>query len=157
MRLNGDLVGLDALSYRQQVHDMCADRDIWRSLVSLDVNGFRNACHARAPHLPQPESDWQALYIMHLARMRMLHISPGQRRYSEHWLREIAPKARIAAAVGIAVKARNADSAERAQHVQAAMSEAVIEAVKDGVDIESEVPEVHRRMKLARAKIVRGP
>jgi len=36
------------------------------------------------------------------------------------------------------------------------MSEAVIDAVKAGVDIESEVPEVHQRMKLARAKIVRA-
>jgi len=155
MRLNGNVVGLDAVSFRQHVQDMVNDRDIWRCLLSLDVNGFRNATRAPAPHLPQPESDWQALYVMHLSRVRMLHISPQQKRYSEHWLREIAPKTRIAAAVGIAVKARNAESAERASDVQAAMSEAVIAAVKEGIDIEIEVPEVHRRMKLARAKIVR--
>jgi len=154
MRLNGSLVGLGADDYRQQVHNICADRDIWRSLVALDINGFRNATRARAPYLPQPESDWQALYIMHLARVRMLHLSPQQKRYSEHWLREMAPKTRIAAAVGIAVRARNAGSVERAAQVQAAMSEAVLEAVKAGVDIETEVVEVHRRMKLARQKIV---
>jgi hypothetical protein len=156
MRINGSLVGLDAVAYRQQLHDMCADRDIWRSLTALDISGFRNACYERAPHLPQPESDWEALHIMHLARVRMQHLSPQQKRYSEHWLREIAPRTRVAAAVGIAVKARSDESAEWARHVEMAMSEAVVEAVKDGVDIESEVSEVHRRMKLARSKVVRG-
>jgi len=155
MRLPTELVGLDAVSYKQQVHNMCADRDIWRSLVSLDINSFRNACYERAPHLPQPENDQQALYIMHLARTHMLHISPQQKRYSQHWLREREPKTKIVPAVGIAVKARSLESWRRAADVQVAMSEAVLLAVKDGVDIESEVPEVHRRMKLARAKIVR--
>ena len=153
MQIDRRLVDLDADAYRRQVQDMANDREIWRSIVALDITRFRNACYARAPHLPQPEDDWQALHVMHLARVRMNSISPQQKRYSEHWLRELASKTRIAAAVGIAIKAWSIENKERAFHVQSAMSEAVIQAVKDGVDIETEIPEVHYRMKIARSKI----
>lgn len=156
MRLAPALVSMGADEYRNHVRDMVADRDLWRSILALDISGFRNACFARAPHLPQPESDWQALHVMHLARTHMVHISPQQKRYSEHWLRELQNKTRIAAAVGIAVKASKAENRERAAHVQAAMSEAVVQAVKDGVDIELEVSEVHRRMRIARRRIHKG-
>lgn len=156
MRLSPDMVSMGADEYRNHVRDMVNDRDLWRSILALDIDGFRKAAYARAPHLPQPESDWQALHVMHLARTQMVHISPQQKRYSEHWLREIAGKTRIAAAVGIAVKASKAENRERAAHVQAAMSEAVIQAVKDGVDIDLEVPEVHRRMRIAKRKIHRS-
>ena len=90
---------------------------------------------------------------MHEARIRMLRISPQQKRYSEHWLRELANKTRVAAAVGIAIKPFKAEYAQRAADMRHEMSEAVLVAVRDGVNIESEVPEVHRRMAAAKQKI----
>lgn len=155
MRVMADLVGLDAVDYQRTVHNMASDRDLWRSLVALDIDGFRKACQARAPHLPQPESDWQALQIMHLARIQMKAISPQQKRYSEHWLREWENKTRVVAAVGIAIKAFRPENAERAAQVQAAMSDAVLLAVKDGVDLNLETAEVIRRMSVARKKVHR--
>jgi hypothetical protein len=109
---------------------------------------------ATAPHLDQPESDWQALHIMHMARVRMQHLSPQQKRYSEHWLRDLKGKTRIAAAVGIAVKPRSGDSRERARDVTFAMGEAVLLAIKDGVDIDLEAPEVRKRMASARLRLL---
>jgi hypothetical protein len=156
MRVSFDMVTLDADAYRRHVDLMRHQQEVLRCLIALDVAGIRRVWKNIAPHLDQPESDWDALRTMHEARIRMARISPQQKRYSEHWLRDLENKTKIAAAVGIAVKALGGDNVERANQVQAAMSEAVIVAVRDGVDIENEVPEVHRRMKIAKLKIYRG-
>jgi hypothetical protein len=126
---------------------------VLRCLIALDIPGIRRVWKQMAPHLDQPESDWDALRTMHEARVRMLRISPQQKKYSEHWLRELESKTRIAAAVGIAIKAFKSENTQRARDLQGEMAEAVLLAVRDGVNIESEVPEVHRRMAAARQRI----
>jgi hypothetical protein len=153
MRVAPETVAMNGEQYRQHIELMRHQREVLRCLLALDIPGIRKVWKEMAPHLDQPESDWDALRAMHEARVRMLRISPQQKRYSEHWLRELESKTRIAAAVGIAVKAFKSENTERARDVQAAQVEAVLVAVKDGVDIEAEVPEIHRRMKLARQKI----
>lgn len=156
MRINGDLVGLKAEDYRRKIDLLRYEFEILRCLLELDIAGIRKVWKEMSPHLDQPESDWQTLRIMHEARIRMRNISPLQKRYSEHWLRELESKTRIAAAVGIIVKSLSKAGAGRAQDVQAEMSEAVVQAVKDGVDIELEVKETHARMARARQRIIRS-
>lgn len=56
---------------------------------------------------------------------------------------------RDAWAVGIAVRSRS-DSFERALQTRMAMELAVKHAIKDGVDIATETPELKRRLALAR-------
>ena len=149
MRVDPGMVSMDAGAYRQHLELMRHQREILRCLTQLDVAGMRRVWREMAPHLDQPESDWDALRTMHEARVRMSTLSPQQKRYSEHWLRELRHRTRIAAAVGIAVKAAKEENRQRASDAQAEMSLAVLDAVRDGVDIETEVAEVHRRMKLA--------
>ena len=153
MQVASKMVAMNGEEYRQHVELMRNQREVLRCLIALDIPGIRKVWKQMAPHLDQPESDWDALRTMHEARIRMLRISPQQKRYSEHWLRELENKTRIAAAVGIAIKAFKAENAQRARDLQGEMAEAVLLAVRDGVNIESEVPEVHRRMAAAKQKI----
>jgi hypothetical protein len=153
MQVTSEMVALNGEEYRHYLETRRYEREILRCLIALDVPGIRKVWKQMAPHLDQPESDWDALRTMHEARMRMLRISPQHKRYSEHWLRELESKTRIAPAVGIAIKAFKTENAQRARDVQGEMAEAVLVAVRDGVSIENEVPEVHRRMKLARQKV----
>jgi hypothetical protein len=155
MRIAPETVAMSGEEYRQHVDLMRHQQEVLRCLLALDIPGIRKVWKEIVPHLDQPESDWDALRAMHEARVRMLRISPQQKRYSEHWLRELESKTRIAAAVGVAVKALNSEIVERARDVQSAQVEAVLAAVKDGVDIEAEVPELHRRMKIARQSVYR--
>lgn len=149
MRVLPEAVSLGADDFRRHRDLLRHQREILRCLVALDVAGIRRVWKEMAPHLDQPESDWDALRTMHEARIRMEKLSPEQKRYSEHWLREMKNKTKIAAAVGIAVKALRGEDRERAANIQAAMSEAVLVAIKDGVNIETEIAELHRRMKAA--------
>ncbi len=153
MRINGELVKLDGKTYREHVELMHHQREILRCLTVLDIAGMRKVWREMSPHLDQPESDWDALHTMHEARVRMATISPQQKRYSEHWLREHKSKTRVAVAVGIICKSLSKAGADRARDVQHEMSEAVRLAVRDGVDIEVEVEETHARMKRARQKV----
>lgn len=153
MRVAANTVAMSGEEYRQHVELMRHQREILRCVSALDVAGIRKVWKEMAPHLDQPEDDWTALRTMHEARVRMLHISPQGKRYSEHWLRELRHKSRIVAAVGIAIKAMRPENRQRALDVQAAMADAVLLAIKDGVDIEAEVAEVHRRMAVARRKV----
>jgi hypothetical protein len=155
MRIAPQTVAMNGEQYRQHIELMRHQQEVLRCLLALDIPGIRKVWKEMAPHLDQPESDWDALRAMHEARVRMLRISPQQKRYSEHWLRELESKTRIAAAVGVAVKAFKSENIERARDAQSAQVEAVLMAVKDGVNLEAEVAEVHRRMKLAKAKITR--
>lgn len=154
MQLNGKLVSLDAADYRRQIEHMRYEREILRCLIELDVSGIRKLWREMAPHLDQPENDWQALRTMHEARVRMKHISAQQKRYSEHWLREHKEKTMIVNAVGIMVKSLSGSGADRASDIQSEMGEAVLRAINDGVDIEAEVPELHARMKAARERFL---
>jgi hypothetical protein len=155
MRVAPEMVAMNGEQYRQHVDLMRHQQEVLRCLLALDIPGIRKVWKEMAPHLDQPESDWDALRAMHEARVRMHRISPQQKRYSEHWLRELESKTRITAAVGIAVKAFKSENAERARDMQSAQVEAVLLAIKDGVDIEANVPEIHRRMKLARQRVAK--
>jgi hypothetical protein len=155
MRINGELVKLDGKTYREHVELMHHQREILRCLTVLDITGMRKVWREMSPHLDQPGSDWEALHIMHEARVRMATISPQQKRYSEHWLREHKSKTHIAAAVGIIVKSMSSAGRERARDVQGEMSEAVLLAVRDGVDIEHEIAEMHDRMMRAKQRVIR--
>jgi hypothetical protein len=153
MRINGELVKLDGKTYREHVELMHHQREILRCLTVLDIAGMRKVWKEMSPHLDQPESDWDALHTMHEARVLMKTLSPQQKCYSEHWLREHKNKMRVAAAVGIIVKSMSNAGRERARDVQHEMSEAVLLAIRDGVDIEHDVPELHQRMKRARQRV----
>src|SRR3972149_4065810 len=118
-------------------------------LIDLDVNGMRRLHAEASPHLPQPETDDEVLCTMHLARTKMdKHLSPFLRRYSEDWLRERAKKGRVVSAVGIIVSSLSSGpkTKERVLSTQHEVSESVNQAVKDGVNLETEVPEVRQRM-----------
>jgi hypothetical protein len=153
MRILPEMVAMNGEQYRAHVELLCNQREILRCLTVLDIPGIRKVWSQMAPHLDQPESDWVALRTMHEARIRMERLSPQQKKYSEHWLRELKNKTKTAAAVGIAIKPFKADNAQRVRDLQGEMAEAVLLALREGVNIESEVPEVHRRMKLARQKV----
>ena len=136
MQIASEMVALSGEEYRQYVEMRRHEREILRCLLVLDIPGIRKVWKEMAPHLDQPESDWDALRTMHEARIRMLRISPQQKRYSEHWLRELENKTRVAAAVGIAIKPFKAEYAQRAADMRHEMAEAVLLAVREGVNIE---------------------
>ena len=75
------MVALSGEEYRQHVELMRNQREVLRCLFALDIPGIRKVWKQMAPHLDQPESDWDALRTMHEARVRMLRISPQQKRY----------------------------------------------------------------------------
>jgi hypothetical protein len=148
-----ELVGMNADEYRRHVELVLHQQEIKRCLLELDVSGIRKVWGDAAPHLDQPDSDWEALRAMHMARVQMKNISPQAKRYSEHWLKELKGKTRIAASVGIVVGTLRRDDRERAEHVKAEMVEAVLLAHREGVDLDLEAPEVQRRMRVAHQKV----
>lgn len=127
-----------------------------RCLEELDAHGIRRLWYHVFPNLPQPASDEEALYTIHLARVEMKNISPAMKAYSEEWLKERAA-GRVVHAVGIAVGMqhdwRNTKRAERFLNVRGEMEHAVTIAISDGVDLGTESVEVKKRMMAAREKI----
>lgn len=121
-----------------------------RCLILLDVPGIRRLWAHVAPGLPQPATDQDALHSMHLARVAMKTLPAALKDYSEAWLRERGT-GRVAHAVGISVKSISGRE-DRAADVREAMSDAVLLAIKDGVDLAAEPGEVKRRMMSARAR-----
>lgn len=103
------------------------------------------------PHYPQPETDADALFSMHVARTQLQMIPEAARQYSEQWLIE-RQRGKFAKAVGVAIKALTPGSARRASNRAEAMLDAVNESIKAGIDIDTEADEVRRRMEIARKK-----
>jgi hypothetical protein len=126
--------------------------EVRRCLIELDIPAMRKLHEHIWPHYPAPQSDAEALYSMHIARVQMKRIPEAARQYSREWLAERSGP--IAKAVGVACLSLSPDRyrLERAANRQAAMLEAVAAAVKAGIDIDLEAAEVRRRMALARAK-----
>lgn len=122
-----------------------------RCLLELDVAGMRRLWRHVSPELPQPATAEECLHTMHLARLKLTGIPARARRYSEDWLFSNTTRARISHAVGIAVSAPPHRQAQ-ALEIRHAMSEAVTLAIRDGVDIDKEAPEVRKRMMLARER-----
>jgi hypothetical protein len=119
-----------------------------RCLLDLDVRGMRRLWRHVSPHLPQPESDYDTLVTMHLARLEMNNISADKKRYSKQWLEE-RETTRIVSAVGTAVGSRVVDGVSgrsRAKELEQRMSDAVEAAAKEGVDLDKDAGEVRRRI-----------
>jgi hypothetical protein len=134
-----------------------------RCLEELDVPRAQTFWGHVAPHLPQPQSEAEALACLHRARTEAQSIALGYRLYSHRWLEdrglpsglpdELKPKAerrdpRIASAVGIAV---HSPHAEAVTEIRGAMEDAVLEAEADR-KLE-DAPHVKARMMEARAKV----
>lgn len=131
------------------------DAEFRRCLLELDVAGIRALWQHLSPGLPQPQSEDETLHTIHLARVGMATLPAQQRAYSEAWLKE-RQTGRIVRAVGIAVGVHgdlDPVRRERTQELQSAMSEAVTQAIQDGVDLATETPEIQRRMREARQKL----
>lgn len=138
-----------------------------RCLVELDVAGIRRLWAFVSPHLPQPESDKDALISLHMARTQSSLVELKLRAYSHRWLLdtgypsglpdELKPKAerlypKLVGAVGIAVRASSEFMRPVAAEVQKAMSDAVAEAYADGREDPAFVQE---RMFEARSRVRR--
>lgn len=136
-----------------------------RCLVDLDVAAVRKLWKQASPHLPQPETDEQALIQLHAARTGSDAIPLRLRAYSYRWLQErgyptllpdhLKPAAeriypRIVEGVGIFVHSKY-PVVKKA--VTAAMSVAVEDCYANG-DTEPEL--VKARMQEARQRELRG-
>ena len=120
-----------------------------------------------SPHLPQPQTDHDALVIViHHARTQALSMAFKLRAYSHRWLTErglpsglpdiLRPAAervypRIVTGVGIAVKPTSPRRAQEAIALRGAMSDAVAEAYADG---RTEPEYVKMRMSEARERFL---
>lgn len=124
-----------------------------RCLIELDVEGVRKLWQFTNPGLPQPEDDTAALYTLHVARIKSRSVPLNLRVYSQAWLDERAAeqKQRVANAVGVAVKYRFPSSLD----TRDAMVEAVWDAHRAGVDLDTEASHVREMMMSARAKLRR--
>lgn len=122
-----------------------------RCLLALDVPGIRRLWLHMSPHMAQPTSDDQALEMMHLARSKMQKISSRARQYSEAWLKERRTTV-VATAVGISVRELGNRQSARTRAMEHAMSQSVLLAVRDGVDLVTDAAEVKRRMEIARLR-----
>lgn len=139
-----------------------------KCLEDLDVPRARTFWGHVAPHLPQPDSDLDALATLHRARTEAQSIPLNMRVYSHHWLENrglpsglpdhLKPKAervfpQIVAAVGVAVAARSPETEPLARLIQDAMNDAVREAHADG--LLEDTPFVKARMAEARKRVTK--
>lgn len=142
-----------AAQFRQclQDGDLAALRGLWAQVM---------------PHLPQPQTDAQALIVMHRARTEAQSVTFRARAWSHRWLTERAlpsglpdglkPRAErlypvIVDAVGICVKASSELMKPAARMIQQAMSDAVADAYAEG---RKDPVFVRQRMKEARGRVV---
>lgn len=138
-----------------------------RCLNESDVAGLRLLWTHCFPHLPQPQTDLQALIVLHRARTEANSSPFKLRAYSHRWLEDnghqsglpdhLKPAAeriypRIVSAVGIAIQSlwRPQDEVKA---LQGAMSDAVAECYADG---RTEPTFVKQRMMEAREKFLRA-
>jgi hypothetical protein len=121
-----------------------------RCILELDAVGIRKLWHHVAPGLHQPKDDAEALHTLHLARTKMSDIPMRLRLYSQAWLDE-RDRRSVALAVGVAVKFPEHRRAQ-GEDVRDAMSESVMNSYTAGIDLDTEAPEVRKRMFEARAK-----
>jgi hypothetical protein len=134
-----------------------------RCLEELDVPRAQTFWGHVAPHLPQPQSDAEALACLHRARTEARSIAFGLRVYSHRWLEDrglpsglpdelkiraerLYPKTVLA--VGIAVRSPHGDVVTE---VRGAMECAVLEAEADRKL--ADALHVKVRMMEARAKV----
>lgn len=121
--------------------------DFRRCLIDLDVIGIRRLWQHVSPHLPQPETDAEALASIHIARTQARSVPFRLRAYSHAWLTErnlpshlpdrMKPRAermypKVVGVVGISVRNVAGRRSEYGLAMESAMSEAVLEAYADG-------------------------
>lgn len=109
-----------------------------------------------APHLPQPETDEDALRTLHEARVRAKSVPDRMRAYSLAWLQEreierVEPH--VVAAVGAASKSVDPG---RKRAVEDAMARAAMRCMEEGMDLDRDAAEIKRRMLDARAMVHMG-
>lgn len=137
-----------------------------RCLIDCDVEQVRRLFKHISPHLPQPQSDHEALAAIHFSRTQMASIPFKLRAYSHRWLGDqgypsalpdhLKPKAeriypKIVEGVGIACLARSELYKPIVGSMQGAMEDAVHECYADG---KTEPTFVKSRMYTAKAKVV---
>jgi hypothetical protein len=142
-----------------------AQHEFPAALESGDVQLVRRISAQLFPHLPQPATDEDAETQMHMARTQMPEVSFRARAWSHRWLTErslpsqlpdeLKPKAErlypvVVEAVFVSANSNSAALRPVAKLVQAAMSDAVLEAEADGRL--SDVPFVRARIQDARAR-----
>jgi len=137
--------------------------DFRRCLEDLDVIGARKLWLAQAPHLPQPETNDEALAALHMARTAADSIPFRKRAYSHSWCIEHGIPSRLPDTmkpsaerlyprdvwmVGISVRLSSKALEPAAQEIRIAMENAVHYAVADGrlLDVE------HVRARMNEAK-----
>lgn len=138
-----------------------------RCLEEVDVVGIRKLWAYVSPHLPQPQTDNDALVCIHHARTQTRSISTRLRFYSHRWLLdqgypsglpdELKPSAermypRVVDGVGISVNSKNPIMKPINNIVRGAMSDAVEEAYADK---KTDPVFVRARMNEARDKTVK--
>jgi hypothetical protein len=137
------------------------------ALEALDIALLRKVWAHAMPHLPQLQTDEQALTAAHLARTAASSVRFKARAYSHAWLLErglpsqlpdkLRPRAerlfpRVVDAVGIAVRAMNPDHKPLARMIERAMSDAVADCYANG-DRDPNI--IKARMREARAAAMR--
>lgn len=118
-----------------------------RCLEELDVVGICQLWYEAYPHQHQPKNNEQALIVLHHARTRAASIDEAKRCYSHRWLLDrgfksglpdkLKPKAEqvypsTQGAVGFSSNILSGDVA-RKKHIEAIVSNAVLEAYADGI------------------------
>lgn len=135
--------------------------DIRRCLVDMDVEGMRAAWKVAAPHLPQPEAEFDTLAAMHVARTLTNSVPLRLRAYSHRWLTErslpsrlpddLKPMAerlypKIVASVGIAVKSKYPEIVTRVRGaMEYAVSDCYAMGDEDPAVVKSEMMQARRR------------
>lgn len=135
------------------------------SLIELDLVRLRRLWAHVSPHLPQPQSDREALISAHMARTQASSVPLRFRAWSHRWLLDngypsglpdwLKPKAermypKIADAVGIAVSVPSS-RLELGQAIRGAMEDVVenhyADGVRDPVVIKPRMMEARERVK----------
>ena len=137
-------------------------------LEEMDVSGIRSLWHLVAPNAPQPETDFEAMVTLHMARTKMKILTKRQRYYSHRWLLdhnqesllpdEEKPSAermypQIKRSVGISINSGSSLVGPAIPIIRGAMESAVLEAYGDGRG--DDIPFVRERMAQARTKAVK--
>jgi hypothetical protein len=146
---------------------MALNAELRQALEEMDIGLARKLWAHVAPRMPQPDDDYQARIVMHIARTKADKLGFRFRAWSHAWLTErgiksllpdeLRPRAerlypRVEHAVGVAVRALNDARAPLANRVERAMSDAIADCYGNG-DTEPEV--VKKRMHEARLKVYR--
>ena len=148
---------------------MDSDAAIKQCLEEMDVDGIRSLWHLVAPDAPQPETNFEAMVTLHMARTQMKIMTKRQRYYSHRWLLDhnhpsLLPDAerpsaermypQVKRSVGIALGSASSVVESAVPIIRGAMERAVMEVYADGR--EDDTPLIRKHMAEARDKAVKG-